>query len=150
MKEKEKDIKIIQEYLQGMLDIIGEISHVEVRSQGREFFANLVGVRIFEGKDQKTLSSLEYLTELYLKRKLRRELRVHIDVASYKERRVEELRKFALKVAEEVCREHKRVRLNPMESWERKAIHEALSDFEGIRTYSEGGSGERRVVIEPV
>ncbi len=56
---------------------------------------------------------------------------------------------MALQIAEEVMRERKRVRLNPMEPYERRAVHEALQDMPGVRTYSEGSAEERRVIIEP-
>ncbi len=56
---------------------------------------------------------------------------------------------MALKLAEEVRGERKRIRLNPMEPWERKAIHEALSGLASVRTHSEGRGAERRVIIEP-
>ncbi|MCS6903247.1 MAG: SpoIIIJ-associated protein Jag, partial [Candidatus Bipolaricaulota bacterium] len=83
-------------------------------------------------------------------RSLEADLRIHADADGYRERRQAELRELALKLAEEAVRERKTIVLDPMEAYERKAIHEALSQFPAARSRSEGSGEERRVVIEPV
>ena len=70
-------------------------------------------------------------------------------VLKYQIRRAELIR-FALAKAEEVQRERKRVRLNPMPSHERRTIHVALASFPGVKTFSIGEGDGRRIVIEPV
>ncbi len=143
----------IREYLSGLLKILGEPVELELQEEDGELVVNLQGLTIFSGQDRAVIRALGYLLELALRRCLkeggRANLRVHLDIDHYRSRRREELRQTALKLAEEAKRDHKRIRLNPMEPWERKAIHEALADFAGVRTYSEGKGAERRVIIEP-
>jgi spoIIIJ-associated protein len=146
----------IREYLSGLLKILGEGSEaahrLEVQEEGGELVVNLQGLKTISGQDRAVIRALSYLLELALKRRLKLKesgLRIHLDVDHYRQRRREELRQTALRLAEEAKRDHKRIRLNPMEPWERKAIHEALSNFAGVRTYSEGKGAERRVIIEP-
>lgn len=139
----------IRDWLGGLLGILGETFELQLEERPGEVLVDLYGVETFSGKDQETLRALSYLLELRLRRRLKERLRVQIDVDSYRERRREELRRMALKLAEEVRRERKRIRLNPMEPWERKAIHEALADYRGVRTHSEGQGAGRRVIIEP-
>lgn len=146
---KDEVEQTIKEYLNGIFSILGEAAEVELQESDGGMLVNLKGVKTFEGKDQRTLSALSYLLELLVKRNLRESLRIYIDVDGYKRRRKEELKQFALEIAEKVKRERVRVRLNPMDSWERKAVHEALSNHESVRTYSEGQGEERRVIIEP-
>jgi len=141
--------KLIKEYLQGILAIIGERAEIMLRQGTKEVLVNLSGDISFTGRDQRTMQALSHLLEVFVKRKLNKTQRIYLDVNGYKWQRQEELKKMALVLAEEVKREHKRIRLNPMEAYERKAIHEALSSFEGVKTYSEGMGGERRVIIEP-
>jgi len=139
----------IRGWLGGLLEILEEPSDLRFDEGAGEVLIDLQGVETFKGEDQETLRALSYLLELQLRRRLKERLRVHIDVNGYRHRRKEELRRMALKLAEEVKRERKRIRLNPMEPWERKAIHEALADYQGVRTHSEGRGAGRRVIIEP-
>lgn len=151
----------IREYLSGLLKLLGELpeaaDRLEVQEEGGELVVNLQGLTTISGQDRAVIRALSYLLELSLKRRLKLKeggraslrLRVHLDVDHYRQRRREELQRMALRLAEEAKRDHKRIRLNPMEPWERKAIHEALAGFAGVRTYSEGKGAERRVIIEP-
>lgn len=139
----------IREYLGGLFGILGEPLELRFEERPGEVLVDLQRMETFSGQDQEILRALSYLLELWLRRQLKERLRVQIDVDGYRRRRREELRQMALKLAEEVKREHKRIRLNPLEPWERKAIHEALADYQGVRTHSEGRGAERRVIIEP-
>jgi len=64
-------------------------------------------------------------------------------------RRRAELIRFALTKAEEVRRDRKRIRLNPMPAHERRTIHVTLANVPGVQTRSVGEGDERRVLIEP-
>lgn len=139
----------IRAYLGGLLKILGESPQLELSEEAGIVLVNLRGMETLTGQEGAALRALDYLLELALKRRLRESVRVQLDVNGYRCRRKEELAQLALRLGEEVRREHKRLRLNPMEPWERRAIHEALSGFAGVRTYSEGRGAERRVVIEP-
>ncbi|MCR4404520.1 MAG: protein jag [Candidatus Acetothermia bacterium] len=139
----------VRAYLERFLKILGESAQLELKEEGGMVMIDLKGMEILSGQEQEALRALDYLLELALKRRLHEGVRVQLDVNSYRLRRKEELRLMALKLGEEARAERKRIRLNPMEPWERKAIHEALAGFAGVRTYSEGRGAERRVVIEP-
>lgn len=139
----------IRDYLSGLLKLLGEPVELELIEEGDELVVNLQGLTTISGQDRATVRALDYLLELALRRRLKKGLRVHLDIDHYRQRRREELRQTALRLAEEAKRDHKRIRLNPMEPWERKAIHEALAECAGVRTYSEGKGAERRVIIEP-
>lgn len=72
-----------------------------------------------------------------------------VDCDQYRGTRVMELQLLARKAAEKVRASARPFRLQPMPSSERRVIHLALADEEGIATESEGGGGSRRVVILP-
>jgi len=148
MKEEVK--RAVEEYLRGLLELLGEDAEIEWKSEReRELSLNLQGVETFDGSDPKTLRALSYLVEISLRRRLGVRVKVHLDANGYKERRVAELRRLALRLAGEAVSQAKRIQLEPMETYERKAIHEALSSYEGVRTYSEGRGAQRHVIIEP-
>ena len=75
--------------------------------------------------------------------------KVHIDSGGYRALRFEELRMTARVAAERVQTSRQPFRLNPMSSRERRIVHMALKDVNGIRTESVGIGDERQVVIHP-
>ncbi len=75
--------------------------------------------------------------------------RVHVDVAGYRQRRRDALAAFARQVADEVKASGTSRSLEPMGSADRKVVHDALTEVEGVSTVSEGEDPRRRVVIVP-
>lgn len=150
MRDKEKIYTKLEVYLKGLCEIIGERGKVEIKEgPDNNLNINLKGVVTFSGKDQDILKSLAYLLELYVKRECDEDIRIFVDVNSYKAKRKEKLSRLAKEVAKEVKKERKRIRLNPMKAYERKAIHVALADYPGVKTKSVGEGKQRRVIIEP-
>lgn len=137
-------------FLSGLLRIAGETAHVRLSENEDGLLIDLQGAHVFVGQNQQALRSLAHLTEIHLKRTLHLEMNVYADADGYRNRRRAELRELAFQLAEEVIRERKRITLDPMQPYERKAVHEALSQIPNVRTHSEGYGDERRVVIEPV
>ena len=72
-----------------------------------------------------------------------------LDVASYRERRLETLTRLAENMAREVVATGKPVYLDPMPSFERKQIHNVLAENDYVMTYSAGTEPKRAVVITP-
>lgn len=145
----QKIIQAIETFLQGLFRIAGETALLRVTKGEDGFLIDLHGAQVFVGQNQRALRSLAHLVEIYIKRTLGVDVSVQMDADGYRERRKAELKELALRLAEEALREHKKIALDPMEPYERKAIHEALSGFPNVRTYSEGQGEERHVVIEP-
>ena len=139
-----------ESFLQELFEIVGEAARLTITQSDHELLVDLRGAHVFIGQNQRALRALAHLVEIYLKRTLNIDISVQIDADGFREHRRAELREMALQLAEEALRERKRIVLDPMEPYERKAIHEALSGFPNVRTYSEGQGEERRVVIEPV
>ncbi len=100
------------------------------------------------GKKGETLQAFELLSKMYLIRRGFREVPVEVDVANYKKRREEALRKLASRLAKKVVQTGKRVKLEPMLNRERRIIHLALKNHPQVTTYSVGQEPERRVVID--
>lgn len=141
---------LIKDYLKGFCRIMGEKATVEFENgSGNDINVNLKGIQSFSGQETDILKSLGYILELYVRRERKEGVRIFVDVNSYKANRRERLAKLALKVARKVAEDNKRIRLNPMKAYERKAIHVALADFSGVRTKSVGEGDQRRVIIEP-
>ena len=104
---------------------------------------------ILIGKRGQTLDSLQYLVSLVVNKKSENYVRVKLDTENYRERRKETLETLAKNIAYKVKRTKRSVSLEPMNPYERRIIHAALQDFNGVTTYSTGTEPGRRVVIAP-
>lgn len=103
------------------------------------------------GHRGETLDALQVLTNLTANQ-LRSEgeeryRRISVDVGGYRHRREETLVRLARSRAAKALRTHRNVSLEPMNSYERRIIHAALTDYEGIATVSQGEEPNRHVVI---
>ncbi|KRK48535.1 RNA-binding protein [Secundilactobacillus kimchicus JCM 15530] len=101
------------------------------------------------GKHGRTINSLQALGQVYLNHARFSKLSVMLDVASYRERRLETLTRLAENMAREVVATGKPVYLDPMPSFERKQIHNVLAENDYVMTYSAGTEPKRAVVITP-
>ena len=75
---------------------------------------------------------------------------IQLDVENYRERRQESLEQLAERMADKAIRTGKKVEFEPMPSYERKVIHNALSRRLDIETVSVGTDPNRYLVIEPL
>lgn len=103
---------------------------------------------ILIGKRGNTLDSIQYLLSLVLNKGKDKYIKVLVDVDGYRAKREETLIKLANKMAEKAKYSRRSVKLEPMNPYERRIIHSALQNMDGITTYSEGDEPYRRVVIQ--
>lgn len=106
-------------------------------------------VAMLIGKRGQTLNSLQQLAQLVANRHAEQFMIVELDAENYRERRQETLEQLADRMADKAIRTGNRVQFEPMPSYERKVIHQALSRRLDIDTYSEGKDPNRYLVIEP-
>lgn len=102
------------------------------------------------GKRGYTLNALQQLTQLMLNKTAKSFMILQMDVEDYRERRQIALEQLASRMADKAIRTRKTVTFEPMASYERKIIHNALANRLDIETYSEGTEPNRFLVIEPV
>lgn len=102
------------------------------------------------GKRGLTLNALQHLTQLILNKTAKSFMILQMDVEDYRERRQVALEQLALRMADKAIRTRKPVAFEPMASYERKIIHNALANRLDIETHSEGIEPNRYLVIEPV
>ena len=141
----------LEEYLNGLLGLMGDSAQIEFTSEtDREVMINLRGLSIIDGSDPKPLRSLSYLTEISMRRRTGRAIKVHLDANGMQEQRLRDLQKLARSSAEKALQSRQRVELPPMETQDRKLIHEFLSEVEGVKTHSEGQGDDRKIIIEAI
>ncbi|MGB4439680.1 MAG: RNA-binding cell elongation regulator Jag/EloR [Sedimentibacter sp.] len=103
---------------------------------------------IIIGKRGKNLDEIQFLLNLIVNKGRETYVRVIFNVEDYRAKREETLKRLANKMADK-CRYYKhKVRLEPMNPYERRIIHSSLQDEADIITYSEGDEPYRKVVID--
>lgn len=103
---------------------------------------------IIIGKRGKNLDEIQFLLNLIVNKGRENYVRVIFNVEDYRSKREETLKRLANKMADK-CRYYKhKVRLEPMNPYERRIIHSTLQDEADIITYSEGDEPYRKVVID--
>jgi spoIIIJ-associated protein len=137
-------------FLRAVFGILEEDVVFEIEPEGDDgLYVNVVGNVFALPEERPILSALEHLLRGALHRKTGADLEVVLDANGAVKRRRVELIGFALSKAEEVVREKKRVRLNPMPAHERRMVHVTLANYPGVKTYSVGVGDHRRLVMEP-
>ncbi|WP_075619705.1 RNA-binding cell elongation regulator Jag/EloR [Paenisporosarcina indica] len=102
------------------------------------------------GKRGQTLNALQQLSQLVANKYANHFLMIKLDVENYRERRQESLEQLAERMADKAIRTGKKVEFEPMPSYERKVIHNALTHRLDIETVSIGTDPNRYLVIEPL
>jgi spoIIIJ-associated protein len=108
------------------------------------------GVGILIGPRGSTVDALQELTRTAVHRGTDEHPgRIHVDVGGYRARRAEALSQFARRLAEEVLETGEPQALEPMSAPDRKVVHDAITEIDGVVTSSEGEDPHRYVVIRP-
>ncbi len=145
-------VAAVRRFLDGLLDAFGADAEVTVKiSDDDAIEAAIDGedVGLLLGPRGSTLEALQELARRALQQHSEDSMRLRVDVGGYRERRREALGKFAAKVAAEVIASGEAASLEPMNAADRKVVHDAVNEIDGVRTSSEGEEPRRRVVISP-
>lgn len=153
IEEENKDIlDAAREFTAKILETLELDNTVEMELEDNTLNINIKGdenrLGILIGKRGITLDSIQYILNLIVNKKSSRYIRVNLDSSGYREKRKQTLINLAKKMANKVTKSGRSVKLEPMNSYERKIIHTALQDFDGVLTHSEGKDPFRKVVIQ--
>lgn len=151
-EENQEILDAAREFISKILDTFELENSVEMELNDNVLTINVNGdenrLGILIGKRGVTLDSIQYILNLIVNKKSSRYIRVNLDSSGYREKRKETLINLAKKMANKVTKTGRSVKLEPMNSYERKIIHTALQDYEGVLTHSEGKDPFRKVVIQ--
>lgn len=102
------------------------------------------------GKNGRTLNSLQTLVRQAIYAQTGIKANIILDVENYKAKQQKNIEFLAKKLAKEVQKTKIDVKMDSMNSYERRLVHEVLKDFKGIKTESEGEEPNRYVVIKSI
>ncbi len=119
----------------------GEVFFIKIKAEDS---------KILIGERGQTLIEIQRLLRLLTRKRLQDEVLIEVDINDYKAKKEKALKDVARDIADEVVFYKKEKILPPMSSYERRIIHMALKDREGIETESVGNYPERKIVVKPV
>lgn len=145
--------KVARDFTQGLVDSFGLDAQVRVSSDDDDHLRVEVdgeGIGALIGRNGATMEAIRELIKTALQRQTEgHNARVSIDVGGYGARRREALEGFVRQLAEKALETRRPQVLEPMSPPDRKVVHDAVNEIEGVTTVSEGEEPRRRVVIQP-
>lgn len=145
-------IEYIKDYLKELIHNMGLTCNLEVKK--RENGINITVISdnnsILIGKNGRTLASMNQIIKQVVYNEIGEYFPFILDIGEYKVEREHKLESLAKRIAREVANTNVEAKLDPMNSYERRIIHEALANNKKVTTESEGEEPNRYVVIKPI
>lgn len=142
------------EYCKSLLKNITEKMGIEIKCEVKnnedylKFSLYSDNNSVLIGKGGRTIESLQVILRSSLSNQLGFRVNVSIDVEDYKEKQLQRIEYLARKIANEVKNTGNETKLDAMNSYERRIVHEEVSKVEGITTVSEGEEPNRYIIIK--
>jgi spoIIIJ-associated protein len=145
----EDQAKVAEDFLSGLLKSFGLEGEIQTRIEDEVLYLDIVGeqTEALVGPKGATMYAVLELTRTTVQRHTFGAPRMRIDIAGYGARRREALTIYTAKLVDQLKESGGEVMLEPMNAADRKVVHDAATEFEGVRTYSEGEDPRRAVVI---
>ena len=143
-------VKAAVEYLQEVITKMGvENVTFSAVQKGEATIIRLDGEKLgaLIGRRGETMESLSYLASLVANRLEGDYIKLGLDVAGYRDKRESDLTALAQRIGTKVRKTGRSFAMEPMNPYERRIIHSAISKMEGVRSESKGEGRDRRVVI---
>ena len=151
-EEKKTKIEKIEEFSSLVTSVLGLEAQTKIQDHGDHIDVEVLGdehkMGILIGKRGVTLDAVQYLMTRLVNQDQEDYTRVFLDTSNYRAKREKSLESLAHKSAQKVLKYGRNVRLEAMNAAERRIIHAALQDVDGVMTHSEGRDPHRRVIIQ--
>jgi spoIIIJ-associated protein len=149
-EDLDEEADVAADFLEGLLDAMdlpGDL-RIRVHEDHAEVEVVEIGSGALIGRRGQTLEAIQELVRCALQREFQRRSRVKVDAEGYRSRRLEKLLEKAEEVIEDVLDGGEPERLEPMDVFERKAVHQLVASYDGVASRSQGREPARRVIIE--
>ena len=148
--EENAKVKAAVGYLKEVIALMGvENVTFSAVQKGEATIIRLDGEKLgaLIGRRGETMESLSYLASLVANRLEGDYIKLGLDVAGYRDKRESDLTALAQRIGAKVRKTGRSFAMEPMNPYERRIIHSAISKMEGVRSESKGEGRDRRVVI---
>lgn len=148
---KEEILQYLKELLMDIVEKMGIKANIEAKIREKHLKLSLFSDNnaILIGKGGRTIESLQTILKSAVSNKTHFNVGITLDVEDYKEKQLKRIEMLGRNAAREVLATGVEVRLDSMNSYERRVVHEEVTKIEGVHTVSEGEEPARYVVIKP-
>lgn len=147
--EKEAIRNFIKDFINNLGLSMNKKINIEIRYSEDCYSVMLIceDNSILIGKDGRTLNSIQLLLHQAINNKTGFNIRINVDAANYKINKEKRLEREIKAIAKEVCDTKIEVKLDPMNSYERRIVHNAIGNFNNLQSESFGEDPSRYIVI---
>lgn len=149
-EDLDEEAEAAADLLEGLLDAMDLPGDLRISVQESHAEVEVIGLEegVLIGRRGQTLDAVQELVRTAMQRRFERRSRVLVDVDGYRSRRLEKLLERADEAVEEVLESGEPQRLEPMDSIERRLVHQRVAETAGVVSASHGREPSRRIVIE--
>ena len=150
---KKDDVKkYIGEFINNLSNLLNINITSEILFNGESFNVTLVSDNnsILIGKEGKTLNAIQVILRQAIKQEAGISLKVSVDVGNYKLKKMKNIEREVKQIAKEVEQSKLDATLDPMNSYERRLVHNKINEYPNLETESFGEGKHRHVVIRYV
>lgn len=150
IEQLNEEADLAADFVEGLLDILELPGDIEIEVDESQAFVNVVdvGSGLLIGRRGATLDALQELVRAATQRQVERRSHVRVDIEGYRARQLEKLKDRCRDAIAQVRETGEPYRLEPMDAYERKVMHDLVAKSGGVKSSSEGVEPRRRVVIE--
>jgi spoIIIJ-associated protein len=155
-EDLEDQAELAADFLEGLLERMGITATVETAMEAGTMYVDVIGespddedMGLLIGRHGQTLESLQELARAVIGQRLEVRPRVVVDVEDYRKRQLDRLTARVRDTAERVAQSGRSEKLEPMNAFLRKIVHDTVAEVSGAESSSEGEGVDRRVVIRP-
>lgn len=147
----DEECELAADFVEGLLDLLDLPGDIEIEVSEETAVVNVsdVGSGLLIGRRGATLDALQELVRSSTQRQTERRSHVRVDVEGYRARHLDKLRTQCRDAIAQVRETGESHRLEPMDAYERKMMHDLVSRTGGVTSSSEGAEPKRRVIILP-
>jgi len=152
-EEEQAIFEFAKEFFEGLVERLGVEAKIYAQCVNDDLYVKLSGDKLgmLIGFHGDTLEATQTLLNTLIRNKFEKyKKRVFLDIEGYREKRKANLQDLATKMAAKVIKNKRSLKLEPMNSYERRIIHFSLQNVEHISTHSEGVDPNRCLIIDYV
>ena len=144
-------VEFVKSYLEELLTNMGLTVNFETKLRKDAIFVKIYSSNnpVLIGKGGNTLKALETIVKQKVNTEFGIRALISLDVENYREKQQHRLERLAKNLAKEVVKTNVEVHLENMNAFDRRIVHNALTNFKGVKTESEGEEPNRHIVIKP-
>lgn len=150
VNENMQEIEFAKKEVESFLNkFLKDEYNYEVKIENFDLLVNIDGDKVNHliGYRGETINAFQVIISSIANKNSSAKIKVFVDVAGYKEKRIKTLEELAEKISKTVIRTGKPITLEPMTAYERKIIHTKLQQNSKVKTFSKGEEPHRRIVV---